>query len=174
MQDRSGSKFEERFKALGCSPIQMRKIFKMNNRAGFSLMELMVTIAIIGILTAIAVPNVISWRNNSQFSAAVRQVKSTIEGTRMAAIKSNMATDLFFNGTNTFTTQTRAITAGAAVVNPLFNHQLPPGVAVNANNGGQLNFNNRGMATPCTVTVQHTNGLSNQIVVAITGSSRIQ
>jgi len=146
----------------------------MRSHSGFSLYELMVVIAIIAVLSAIVVPNMISWRNNSQFSAAVRQVKSTIEGVRMAAIKRNLPVNLFFNGTNIFTTQTRAITAGAAVLNPLVNHGLPPGVTVNANNGGQLNFNNRGMATPCTVTVQHTNGLSNQIVVAITGSSRIQ
>jgi len=145
-----------------------------NNRTAFSLLELMAAIAVIAILAAIAIPNVVAWRNNAQFSAAVRQVKSVIEGTRMAAIKSNLPAGLFFNGTGLFTVQTRGIVGGAAVLNPFVNHQLPAGVTVNANNGGQLNFSSRGMATPCTVTVQHSNGLSSRIIVAITGSSRIQ
>ena len=144
------------------------------DRSGFSLMELMITLAIFAILAAIAIPNAIAWRANSQFSAAVRQVKSTIDGTRMAAIRTNMPTDVFFNGTGTFTTQTRAIDAGVVVLNPLVNHTLAAGVTVNSNNGGQLTFNNRGMAQNTTVTIQHTNGLTNQVVVAITGSSRIQ
>ena len=145
-----------------------------NNRTAFSLLELMAVIAVIAILAAIAIPNAVAWRNNAQFSAAIRQVKSAIEGTRMAAIKSNLPAGLFFNGTGIFTTQTRGIVGGAAVLNPFVNHRLPAGVTVNANNGGQLTFNSRGLATPCTVTVQHTNGLTNRIIVAITGSSRIQ
>ena len=150
------------------------KNFLISGRAGFSLMELMVIISIIGLLAAIAIPNAIAWRNNAQFSAAVRQVKATIEGMRMDAIKRNLPTTLIFNNTGTFTTQTSGIVGGVAVVNPPVNHQLPTGVTVDANNDQRLTFNNRGMATPRTVTVQHTNGLSNQIVVAITGSSRIQ
>lgn len=146
----------------------------ISGRSGFSMMELMMAIAIIGVLAAVAIPNVISWRNNAQFSAAVRQVKTTIDGMRMAAIRRNMPTVLFFNGTGIFRTQTRGVIAGAAVVNPLVNHQLPTGVTVIANADQQLTFNNRGLATPRTVTVQHTNGLSNAIVVNITGNSRIQ
>ena len=146
----------------------------IGGRSGVSMVELMVAIAIIAILSAVVVPNVIAWRNNAQFSAAVRQVKSTIEGMRMEAIRTNMPTVIFFNGTGIFSTQTRGIIAGAAVLNPLVNRQLPASVTVNANNNQQLTFNNRGLATPRTVTIQHSNGLSNQIVVNITGNSRIQ
>jgi hypothetical protein len=44
---------------------------------------------------------------------------------------------------------------------------------VNANNGGVLTCNNRGMATNMTVTINHTNGLQRQIIISIVGSSRI-
>jgi len=41
-----------------------------NNQKGFTLIELMIVIAIIGILAAIAIPNFISYRNKSFCSAA--------------------------------------------------------------------------------------------------------
>jgi len=152
-----------------------RSMRLIGRQTGFSLMELMVTLATLAILAAIVIPNMIAWRNNSQFGAAVRQVKSTIDGMRMAAIRTNLPTTVSFNNTGTFTTQTNGIVAGAAVPNAAVNRQLPAGVTVFSNiDPAPLTFNNRGLATPCTVTVQHTNGLFNQIAVAITGSSRIQ
>jgi len=135
----------------------------------------MVAIAIIGILAAVAIPNVIAWRNNSQFNAAVRKVKSGIENARLFAIKSNLPTDvLFVNGANTFSIRKWDRAAGVeGLADPFV---LPPGVTVTSNfaNGGRLRFNNRGMANNGTVTVQHANGLSMDVIVDITGTSRIQ
>ena len=41
-----------------------------NNSKGFTLIELMIVIAIIGVLAAIAIPNFIAYRNKSYCSAA--------------------------------------------------------------------------------------------------------
>jgi type IV pilus assembly protein PilA len=45
-------------------------MIKLNNKKGFTLIELMIVIAIIGILAAIAIPNFISYRNKAFCSRA--------------------------------------------------------------------------------------------------------
>ena len=47
-----------------------------NNSKGFTLIELMIVIAIIGILAAIAIPNFISYRNKAFCSAAESDARS--------------------------------------------------------------------------------------------------
>jgi type IV pilus assembly protein PilA len=48
-----------------------------NNKKGFTLIELMIVIAIIGILAAIAIPNFISYRNKSYCSQAESDARGT-------------------------------------------------------------------------------------------------
>ena len=53
-------------------------MIKLNNKKGFTLIELMIVIAIIGILAAIAIPNFISYRNKAFCSKAETDAQSVI------------------------------------------------------------------------------------------------
>lgn len=71
----------------------------MKQKSGFTLMELMVAIAIIGILSAIAVPNVIQWRNNAQANAAARDMYSGFQMAKSEAVENNMNCTIVFDTT---------------------------------------------------------------------------
>jgi len=79
------------------------------NNKGFTLIELMIVIAIIGILAAIAIPNFIAYRNKAFCSAAETDASSVAAGIAdYFSIPSHTAiatTDIGYSpsGNNTFT-----------------------------------------------------------------------
>lgn len=70
---------------------------------GFSLIELMIIIAILGILSAIAIPNIISYRDNARLKAGANEMLALFRKAQVTAVKSHYNTVIDFNTAGTAT-----------------------------------------------------------------------
>ncbi len=61
----------------------------MKRQRGFSLVELVITIAVFAILAALAAPNVVAWVTNAKVGGAARELLSALQDARLEAIKAN-------------------------------------------------------------------------------------
>ena len=146
----------------------------MRNRSGFTLVEMMVVIAIVGIIAAAVVPNFIGWRNNAKLSQAARQVYSDLQTARTTAIKTNSTVSVDFDtGANNYTLRgkVRGLPAGVVLSNVNFTAS-----------GNVATFNNLGFGRTFfdaqnggTITVTLAGGQrSSTIQVDTSGNIRIQ
>ncbi len=68
----------------------------MRNDSGFTFIELMIVIAICGILVAITTPNYLKWRSNNFVNNAARELIVSLQEIKMSAIKDNTTTAITF------------------------------------------------------------------------------
>ncbi len=66
------------------------------SKSGFSFLELMVVIAIIGVLSVITIPSFIATKNDRMLKNAARNLLSDMHRTRMGAIKDNQQWSINF------------------------------------------------------------------------------
>ena len=64
----------------------------MSRKSGFTLVEIMIVVAIIGLLAAIAVPNFIKARENSQKNACIANLKQIDGAVQTWALEQKVAT----------------------------------------------------------------------------------
>ncbi len=146
----------------------------MCKKSGFTLIEMMVVIAIIAISSAAIVPNFIGWRNNAILSQGARQVYSDLQKARTLAIKGNtMMRVNFSTGTNSYTLNGQQRTLEGVVFSAV-NFTESGNVAIFNNLGFARNLQDLINNGTVTLRLGSGGGRVSNIVVDATGNIRVQ
>ncbi len=144
----------------------------MRKNSGFTLTELMVTIAVAAILASLAIPNFIAWLPNYRLRSGAEEIQSTLQFARVTAIKRNATAKVEFDTANE--------TYRASVDDQTFRSgKMPAGIDINSVNFGGgtfVEFDSQGTAKNSTqgdAVVRNNLGRAKTITVSITGNSRI-
>jgi prepilin-type N-terminal cleavage/methylation domain-containing protein len=73
---------------------------KMSSKSGFTLVEIMIVVAIIGLLAAIAIPNFVRARTTSQKSACINNLRQYDAALQQYALESGVASTATYTMSN--------------------------------------------------------------------------
>ena len=135
-----------------------------NPKHGFSVLELVVALALIGILAAIALPGWSRLLPSYQLDGSVRQIQSELHNIKMRAAAENVKLQLgYIEGSSQYTIQSEG--------KILATKPLSEGVVITK--AGTISISPRGTAGADRVRLRSSTGLCKQVVVSQTGRVRV-
>jgi type IV fimbrial biogenesis protein FimT len=146
------------------------------NNAGFTLLEVMIVIAIIAILSAIAVPNMIGWRERAKLRGAFENLRGDLQWAKIRAIRDHDLVAVVFepgryeiNDAAGVTVRFRQLSAGVVIDLDASNIPVDPD---NLNNL-KAEFNSRGRCpNGGTLVLEDSTGEQRQISINPLGQIR--
>ncbi len=140
---------------------------------GFSLLEIMVVVAVLALAAAIVVPNMLAWRTSLRLGSAVGELRTDLLSAKTLAAKENTTVTVqFYPSTGSYSIKHTNLDGNPVVVKTAF---LPPGVSIDQGDpeysmgGSKTSFTSRGGADSGTMVLTNSDGKKRKITISSLG-----
>jgi type IV fimbrial biogenesis protein FimT len=154
----------------------------MLRNKGFTLLELMIAIAILGVMAGVMAPSFLQWRDRTKVSGDAGNLRAAFETAKLRAIKHNTNAIVVFPDNTSYQIYVDTNRNGVrdAGENLIADRTLSSGVTITNNTftNNDMAFNPRGMAngpnSTGTITITSPGGESYSVVVSSFGRVRME
>lgn len=157
----------------------------LKSESGFTLVEVLMVVVIIGLIAAIATPNFNSWKRKADLNADMRRFYAFFQQARMEAVKRNSECNIASNQAVNGTTFDYVSFIDSEAPNPNSNNVYDAGEeiiftgdftnGITATAPFSASFSRRGLIdSNSRITLLSTNGYQHDLVINIRGRMRIE